>query len=281
MALLKQPIATTDRARLQHRIGELIEIFQTLNTDQKTVLRRRLDDPTDALARLFDCELHHESRHRLRALLQGPHPPEPATQPHAQLEPRRITSPCLRGTHSFTALLPWEKSFLALVNDSSLTPFEAASILIGPNFPGGSFSWHQKAIVTTALKSGNAITMGNTVWFPSPIDTSTTNNEGMYADLGWLVHESVHLLDYERVGIEAFLTSYIMKAIVAGFSHDDIPDERRADHYMSAALGLLGTHPELARLISTCDNDAILADLASRRDVYRQAVIEAMPEAPR
>jgi hypothetical protein len=152
-------------------------------------------------------------------------------------------------------------------------------VLIGPVFPGPFFSNIQKLIVTTAMKHDYAITMGNNMWFPSALDTSAVDNHGVLAALGLLVHESVHLLDYARLGIEAFLTSYIKKAVVAGFSHDDIPDERRADRFQSAALGLLGRYPELSRLISTCDNDAILADLQSRRDEYRRAVNEAMPAA--
>ena len=132
--------------------------------------------------------------------------------------------------------------------------------------------------MTTALKHGYAITIGNNMWFPSPLDTSSVNERGVHGHLGWLAHESVHMLDYDRVGIEAYLTSYIQKAVVAGFSHDDIPDERRADRFESAALRLLSRSPELARLISTCDNDAILADLASRGSIYRQALVEALPE---
>jgi hypothetical protein len=271
VTLLKEPIGSADRAGLDRRIRELSALFTSLDADPKAALRRRLDDPADPLGRLFDCELHRESRRRLRALLAVP-PSAPGATP----QPSAARSPCIRELGLVTALLPWERNFLGLVNDTNAAAFDGTVVLVGPVFPGPFFSNIQKLIVTTALKHAYAITMGDNMWFPSPIDTSAVDERGVLAHLGWLVHESVHELDYARVGMDAFLTSYIKKAVLAGFSHDAIPDERRADRFQSAALGLLSRYPQLAHLISTCDNDAIIADLRSRRDEYRRAVNESM-----
>jgi hypothetical protein len=86
-------------------------------------------------------------------------------------------------------MLPWERSFLALVHDKSQSDFRGIGILVGPIMLQGLMAWPLDAIVKLALQQNNAITIENNIWFPRDIDTSTVR------DLVWLVHESVHVLD--------------------------------------------------------------------------------------
>jgi Subtilase family len=102
--LLMRPIASHERAELALRIQQMTGLFQSLSSDQKAALRTRLNDPTDALGRLFDCELHHVSRDRLRKLLEQPPIPAPTMSQKAP-----VLGACRREMGTMTSLLPWEK----------------------------------------------------------------------------------------------------------------------------------------------------------------------------
>ena len=79
-------------------------------------------------------------------------------------------------------------------------------------------------------------------------------------------------MDYAVAGTEAFLKTYVSQAIVNGFRHDDIPHEAHANRIEAAAKRMLKRFPDLANAISSCDANAIMALLASQRDVYRTAL---------
>jgi hypothetical protein len=192
--------------------------------------------------------------------------------------------PCRRDTNSLTPLLPWERAFLALVFGTGEAAFESVATIIGPVFPPGPMSPPMlRAIVEKALDpkgNGLAITIGSTVWFRGPQDTTIEK------DLALLAHEMVHVLDYKAAGLEvsepagiaAFLKSYTEKTIVAGFEYGDIYDEVRAKRFEAAVEKLLSQYPQLVSVIKSCDNDAILAELQSRVDVYRAAINEFLDQ---
>jgi subtilisin family serine protease len=267
--LLKLPIGASEQGRLARRVRALMTLFASLNRDQKVALGRRLTDPADALARLFDCELDRRFRARLRTMLEVPPQPPPAPAPTPTQSDR-----CRREMGSITALLPWERQFLAIAHGRDEQEFRGIALLVGPIILPGLMTQFHRMIVSTALQHGYAITIENNVWFPRAIDTRTTN------DLAWLAHESVHVLDYATAGTQAFLQTYAMQALKAGFSHDDIPHEQRANRLEAAVEGLLGRFPDLANLIASCDGAAISADLAQRREAYRGAINELLAAAP-
>ncbi|MGC5075479.1 FAD-dependent oxidoreductase [Agrococcus sp. DT81.2] len=189
----------------------------------------------------------------------------PATAPSA---PGSTASrDCSRAVNSITSVRAWEREFLATVDDRGADEFAGMVLVIGPLFhPGMQLAPILQSVVRVALKGGNAITIGSTVWFPRAIDTSTTN------DLAWLVHESVHVLDYAAAGVEAFLLAYAATAVSAGFEHDRIPSERRANRFEGAAEALLAQHPTLRDHIARCEGDAIIADLRANRTKHRATV---------
>lgn len=275
--LLEQPIARNEYAKIDARVRDLTALVGSLDPGQKVVLRRRLDDPADPLGRLFLCELDRRLRRRLRKLLDGPAPLAPATSAPrpAPTEPTceaGSPSPTRRDISSVTRLFPWERALLALINDTDEADFDGVNILIGPVILPGLMTNVHRIIVETALRGDNAITIGNNVWFPQPIDTSRN-----LRCLLWLVHESRHVADYSIAGTEAFLQTYVATAVAAGFDHDEIPAERRANRFELAAERLFGRFPRLAETIRSGDGPAILADLTSRREVYQAALREVMP----
>jgi hypothetical protein len=173
---------------------------------------------------------------------------------------------------SMTALRRWERALLALVHDTSESEFESVALYVGPILIPGFTDAFKTAIVRTALQHGYAITIDREIWFPSALDTSTLSGVSL------LVHESVHVVDYAAVGIEAFLKSYVVKAIRAGFNHDAIPDERRANRIEAATRRMIERSPQLLRLIQACDGDAIRAELQRSRTTYRAELARAFGE---
>ena len=135
---------------------------------------------------------------------------------------------------------------------------------------------HRMLVPTVLARSDiHAITIGNEVWFREPLDTTDTSRKtSSDTGLALLVHESVHVVEYERMGIDAFLGSYVASGIAAGFEHDKIPHEERANAVEASLYRVLGRFPDLARHINACDNDAIVALLRSRREEIRAALPE-------
>jgi hypothetical protein len=137
------------------------------------------------------------------------------------------------------------------------------------------------AIIRMALERDNAITIQNNICFPRAIDTSTVR------DLTWLVHESVHVVDYQNAGVEAFLKTYIQQAIVKGFRHDAIPHEIRANRLEAAAEKLLNRSPELLQAVHACDGDEVIRILRDQKDALRRTLndsfeaVETLEESPR
>jgi hypothetical protein len=62
-------IDAREKAKIVQRVSELTIRFKNLEPQQARALRSRLNNPADNLGRLFDCELHHKTRERLRKLL--------------------------------------------------------------------------------------------------------------------------------------------------------------------------------------------------------------------
>jgi hypothetical protein len=262
--LLKQPIASHERIKIDRRVRELTTLFGALDASQRETFRTRLSDSADPLGQLFTCELSRPLRNRLSRMLE-----QPSTEP-AAMTPPDAPSSCRRDIGSVSALVPWERRFLALANHRTEADFQSLAILVGPIILPGIMSEVHRIIVETALRNDFAITIESNVWFPRAIDTSTLQ------DLSWLVHESVHVLDYAAAGLDAFLSGYIGKAIVAGFNHDEHPDERRANIVQQATNGLFERFPELLRVIRSCDDDAIEETLQSQHDVYRRTINELL-----
>jgi len=267
--LLKLPIGATESTKLANRARALTDLFGSLTKDQKIAVGQRLSNPNDPLARLFDCELDRRFRARLRTMLEVPAPPASSPAPAAAASNR-----CRRELGSITALLPWEREFLAMAHDRAEDDFRSIAILVGPIILPGLMTRFHDVVVKAALKGGYAITLESNVWFPRAIDTRTAH------DLAWLVHESVHVVDFATMGTQAFLGTYAMQAVTSAFSHDDIPHERRANQLEAAVERLLARYPDLANLISSCDGTAISADLALRRTVYRSAINEFLAAGP-
>jgi hypothetical protein len=272
VSALLRPIAAHDATRIAQRVDELTRLFTSLDPTARAAMRRRLNDPADDLARLFDCELHHETRRRLRALLTGPTPtptPVPIPTPPAVSRCRR------REQGAITLLLPWERMLLALMNGVDESIFAGMTLITGPILVPGVHGQLPRMIVPTVLAQPDirAITIGNEVWFREPLDTTdTSRTTSSSTGLALLVHESVHVVDYDRIGIDAFLGTYIASGMTAGFEHDAIPHEQRANAVEEATFGLMRQFPALERLINACDNDAIVAELTARRSVYEAAV---------
>ena len=197
------------------------------------------------------------------------------TSPHESVAEEALgstTNPCKRGVGVMGQLLPWERSLLALIHGTSEADFKSVGILIGPIILPGLMPWPLNAIVKMALKRNYAITIENNIWFPRALDTSTI------ADLTWLIHESVHVVDYQVAGIGAFLKTYVQQAIVHGFKHDDIPHEKRANRIEAAAKGMLARVPDLVTAIKSCDGSAILTLLQSRKVEWQAALNASMHE---
>jgi hypothetical protein len=260
--LLKEPLASHDFAGIERRVRELTGLLTALDPQQKAALRQRLIDPNDALGRFFDCELHRETRRRLRALLEGP---APTTRPVPPPGP----NPCRRReAGAITVLQPWEQTLLALMNGVDESTFDGMALITGPVLLPGIHGQLHRMLVPTVLAQKDilAITIGKEVWFKEPLDTSTTDG------LKLLVHESVHVVDYDRMGIDAFLSSYVASGMVAGFRHGDIPHEQRANAVEAVVPRFLQQFPDLNRLVTSCDSDGILTELQTRRELYRQAI---------
>ncbi len=225
----------------------------------------------DELSGLFHGRLATATRRELLRILEDRFPADKAPDP-SQPTPTTRESTCQRAMGSMTQLLPWERSLLALVHDKSEADFKGVAILIGPIILPGLMAWPLDAIVKMALKDNYAITIESNIWFPRAIDTSTVD------DFAWLVHESLHVVDYAVAGTEAFLKTYIQQAVVHGFKHDDIPHERRANRIETAAKGMLARFPDLVSAIGSCDSSAILALLERQKDAYRAALNESIGE---
>ncbi len=189
-------------------------------------------------------------------------PPTPKTVP------RPVKPPCVREMDEITMLQPWERYFLELViAPVDKAAFAAASLWIGTRtLAHPLIPQDQKIIVLGALSdpSVKAITLCPNVWFRRPFDSRRPD------DLALLVHEAVHLADCHLAGLGAYIVSYLEKAIATG-NYADIPDERRANRFEEAARKLLMEFPDLASIISSCDNDAIMRELKARADTYRAA----------
>jgi hypothetical protein len=70
ISLLERPIASHQTSRIAQRVRELRRLFDRLSVDEACLLRTRLNDRGDALARFFDCELSTAMRDDLRARLE-------------------------------------------------------------------------------------------------------------------------------------------------------------------------------------------------------------------
>ena len=175
------------------------------------------------------------------------------------------TNACVREPHAMTLLLPWERAFLALVNGVDEQVFRSVVVLVGP-VTHPVMERVATSIVPVALQQGNAITIGDNIWFPRTVDTTVVD------DLVWLAHESAHVVDYARSGTTSFLRTYVKQAAWALFRHDHIPLEQRANRVEQIARGLLTRHSELVMGIASCDNDAALDVLIRNATTYRKTV---------
>lgn len=272
IAMLRRPIRADDTAAIVARANEMTALFRSLDPTQRTALRRHLDDPNDALGTLFRCELDRRFRYRLRRLLDDPASVQPARPSPAQPAVQAGTS-CARELGSMTMLRPWERAFLALVHGVDEKDFAAVGLFIGPIILP-TMDAVAKAIVPIALKNGYAITIDTNIWFPSRLDTRCE------AGLTLLAHESAHVLDYARAGTAAFLQAYVAQAVTAGFDHDDIPLEQRANRFEEVARLLLRRRPDLMAKVATCDNDAILTMLQSNHTTYQADVKTSLAGLP-
>lgn len=269
---LNIPFQSPEDPGLHARRKRLRELFKSVPEDRTKELHAKLGTkPTgDALSKTFHYRLATAERQEMLKILEdrfpvakpAPPPPAPATTP--------TKTACQRGMGAMRPLLAWERSFLAFVHDKSESDFAGMAILVGPIILPGLMVWPLDAIVKLALKEGNAITIENNVWFPRAIDTGTVN------DLAWLVHESVHVVDYALAGLEAFLKTYIQQAIVNGFRHDDIPHEIRANRLEAATERMLAQFPDLVKAIGACDGAAVMKLLTDNKDAYRSALDESI-----
>jgi hypothetical protein len=248
---------------LYERRRRLRDLFKSVPTSRTKELYARLGTSRThhAISQLFHGRLATETRQELLKLLED-------RFPRVQSATVKSTRDCQRDVNFMGQLLPWERNLLALVHDEKEADFKRIGMFIGPIFFPGVMSKHLEMIVTSALKQGAAITIGNNVWFPRAIDTSSDKRD--FHDIGWLVHESVHVVDYETAGTEAFfLKSYVGNAIASGFRHDDIPNEKRANRIEAAAKRLIQHFPDLANAIRSCDGNVITTLLTSRKHEYR------------
>ncbi len=268
---LKVPFTDPNDPGLYKRRQRLRQLFTSVPEPQTKELHARLGrKPTgDELSGLFHGRLATVTRRELLKMLEDRFPAAKAPAPSLPV-PTPKKNPCQRAMGSMTQLLPWERSFLALVHDKSEADFKGVAILVGPIILPGLMAWPLDAIVKTALKGNYAITIESNIWFPRAIDTSSVS------DLVWLVHESVHVVDYAVAGTEAFLKTYIQQAMVHGFKHDDIPHEKRANRIEAAAREMLARFPVLVKAIGSCDGSAMQALLTSQKDAYRAALNESM-----
>lgn len=266
---LNLPFADPDDPGLHARRGRLRALFRTLSAADARTLRGRLGATAtgDELSRLFHHRLATATRGELLKILDQPLPtasPPAPTAPSARK--------CRRELGWMGQLLPWERRFLALVHEKNPSDFDGVGVFVGPIILPGAMPAALRPIVETALKNSYAITIGNNIWFPRAIDTSTVG------DLVWLVHESVHVVDYANAGTEAFLQAYVAQGIMNQFRHDDIPLEKRANRIEGAAAGMLHRFPDFVKAIATCDGAAIEALLQQKGADYRAAFYESMPE---
>jgi hypothetical protein len=263
------------------RRDAVVEVIRRLSSQTAARLSAALQDTTHPIRRKMSRALHHASIPRILALLknQGNVQPSKVEAPSGPAEPPQ-KSPCVRELGTVTTLLPWERSFLALVNQRDESDFKSVAILIGPIIIPGLMTNLHRIIVESALKQNNAITIESNVWFPRDIDTSDVpaSASDPQSDLTWLVHESVHVLDYAMAGTEAFLKSYVQQGLIHRFKHDEIPHEKRANRVEFAATRLLLRFPELANAIKKCNAVAIMAELERQKDAYRSAVGELIGE---
>ena len=66
------------------------------------------------------------------------------------------------------------------------------------------------------LVSHNAVTLGNTSFFPIPLDTAAATIEaGNLRDMAWLVHELTHQWQYQRLGWR-YLTAAVSVQVAHG-----------------------------------------------------------------
>jgi len=274
---LNIPFSDRNDPGLLQRRQRLRELFTSVPAPRTRELHDRLGArPTgDALSELFHYRLASAERREMLKILEDRFPAvtPPAPTPTRPTATTTTSSACRRPMGSMKPLRRWERAFLAMVHDRSESDFESVGIFVGPIILPGVMTYPMDAIVRLALKQGNAITIDNNIWFPTAIDTSTVS------DLMWLVHESVHVMDYAVAGTEAFLKTYIQQAIVHGFRHDDIPHEVRANQLAAAAKAMLDRSPDLARAIASCDSDAIMTLVKNNRDTYRAALHESIHEA--
>ena len=261
---LNLPFTDANDPGLITRRRRLRELFKTVPGPRTKELHARLGarPSGDALARLFHGRLATATRRELLKILEDRFP--------ADTTPR--TNPCQRGMGSMRPLLPWERGLLALIHGKSEADFKGVAVLIGPIILPGLMAWPLDAIVRTALQHNYAITIENSIWFPRAIDTSTVD------DLAWLVHESVHVVDYQVAGTEAFLKTYAQQALAHGFKHDDIPHEQRANRIEAALKGMLVRFPDLVTAIRSCDGSAILELLQRKKDALHVALNESIGE---
>lgn len=247
---------------LHERRLRLRNLFKSVPASRAKELHARLGTSRtpDSLSQLFHGRLATETRNELLTILAAIPPPLKAPL-------IKISRDCQRDMGFTGQLLPWERHLLALVHNANEADFKRIGILIGPIIFPGVMAQSLELIVKLALKQSSAITIGNHVWFPRAIDTSNDKND--FHDLRWLVHESVHVVDYASAGTEAFLKGYLQSAIASGFRHDDIPSEKRANRIETAAKRLVQHFPDLANAIRSCDGNTITTLLTTQKQAYR------------
>jgi hypothetical protein len=270
---LNLPFTDPNDPGLLERRRRLRVLFTSVPQARTKELHARLGaKPTgDALSRLFHGRLATATRRELLKILADRFPADPMPP---------TTTPCQR--EFMGQLLPWERSLLALIHGKSEADFKGVGVIIGPFFTPGSIPFPLDKIVIIALQHNNAITIDNNIFFPRAIDTSIwfqrASDTSTICDLSWLIHESVHVVDYHVAGVEAFLTTYMQQAIVHGFKHDDIPHEQRANRIEKAAERMLARFPDLVAAIGSCDSSTILGLLQSKKAELLTALNESMSE---
>ncbi len=81
----------------------------------------------------------------------------------------------------------------------------------------------------------NAITLGNTSYFPVSLATHDPNDPLWLRDMGWLMHELTHVWQYQHVGIR-YLLEALMHPIYAYAPAGQTPDQALADFSKAGKL---------------------------------------------
>ena len=104
---------------------------------------------------------------------------------------------------------------------------------------------HRRETARHSPPEHNAITLGNTCYFPVTLTTNDPANPLWLRDMGWLMHELTHAWQYQHDGI-VYLYQAVFKSPTYQYTPAGRISRRRAERLQQSGQGLSRFQPRAA-----------------------------------